>query len=267
MKCDDCGGRAWPGSRHCTPCNGQPSSEATSTRARRRSSRCWLAVHARPILGLPDTTEGDPSRWVAGQPPPVGHDPSKHDARSRHGPHGHLHRSAVDLQAGHGRPGWSPRRSARGASRGAFVDTAEDFGAALVADDDAPAREIACCLGIDYKGRLTAIMEFPAVRVDDQLTPQADQRVLRGRTCVSRGHPHPGRRSLRTDRRMRRALPDLDLEPLAGGLASAVPYPGRRRVPARPLINKRHRLLVNGASYRPHKKPGRVVTRDVTTTS
>jgi DNA replication protein DnaC len=32
------------------------------------------------------------------------------------------------------------------------------------------------------------------------------------------------------------------------------------------LINNSHQLLMNGASYRPHKRPGRVVTQDTTTT-
>ena len=101
MKCDDCSGRAWPGSRHCTPCIGQLSSEATSTGAGRRSSRCWLAV--------------TPAQSSACPTPPR-------------------------------------KTSARGASRGAFVDMAEDFGAAPVADDDATARELAGYLGIGYKG-------------------------------------------------------------------------------------------------------------------
>ena len=33
------------------------------------------------------------------------------------------------------------------------------------------------------------------------------------------------------------------------------------------LINNSHQLLMNGASYRPHKRPGRTVPRDTTTTS
>ena len=33
------------------------------------------------------------------------------------------------------------------------------------------------------------------------------------------------------------------------------------------LINNSHQLLMNGASYRPHKRPGRVVTQATTTTS
>jgi hypothetical protein len=33
------------------------------------------------------------------------------------------------------------------------------------------------------------------------------------------------------------------------------------------LINNRHQLLMNGASYRPHKRPGRVAAQATTTTS
>ncbi len=33
------------------------------------------------------------------------------------------------------------------------------------------------------------------------------------------------------------------------------------------LINNSHQLLMSGASYRPHKRPGRVATQDTTTTS
>ena len=31
------------------------------------------------------------------------------------------------------------------------------------------------------------------------------------------------------------------------------------------LINNSHQILMNGASYRPHKRPGRVVPQDTTT--
>lgn len=33
------------------------------------------------------------------------------------------------------------------------------------------------------------------------------------------------------------------------------------------LINNSHQLLMNGASYRPHKRPGRIVSQETTTTS
>ncbi|HLM20529.1 MAG TPA: hypothetical protein VK390_03265, partial [Propionibacteriaceae bacterium] len=64
-----------------------------------------------------------------------------------------------------------------------------------------------------------------------------------------------------------RPLPNLDLEPLTGRLVSAVPQPRRRRILLDRLINNSHQLLMNGASYRPHKRPGRVATPETTTTS
>ena len=89
-----------------------------------------------------------------------------------------------------------------------------------------------------------------------------------GRLRHARVHRRPGRRPVRADHRTRRADPLIftsnrapaDWYPLFPNPVVAESLLDR-------LINTSHQVVMNGPSYRPRKRPGRVVPTDTTSTS